>query len=430
MTWKVENIKQLVIIMITLTGLFPIALYYFCIGNAPLVDAYEAMKQLNTKESSAVLVDVREYKAYNSLHIEGAENWPFEQIRKIRSKKNIPEKYRNRSLFLICNNGIASAFAAKKINKYSTKTAASVQGGTSKWISITDQSDAMAPGRLKTSAGELIPFPFQHTPLVEQWIASITAFGIKPLYMSLCFILLFILRRFKAHDITTLRRGLFFFLAGEIFCAVNYIFFGENSYLVEYLHIFGMVLAFGFTTYAIFEALDTRILNISDPQKKCAAINLCPACIKYKADEPCGFRRMLLIMSSSVAVLCFMPLLSSLVPRSYNTNILGVAYNYIHPVIYQIFEIRIAPIMAILFFISSFWAQWSKRINSQHLPKILFSAGMGFFGFSMFRLVIFSVNRDNLVWFVVWEEVTELVYIFGIYAMFFIFRKRLFNTAP
>ncbi len=275
--------------------------------------------------------------------------------------------------------------------------------------------------------GELTPIPFQHTPLIEQWIASITAFGIKPLYMILSFILLIILRNLKTPDITALRWGLFFFLAGESFCAINYIFFGENSYLVEYLHIFGMVLAFGFTTYAIFEALDTRILNISDPQKKCAAINLCPECIKYKTDEPCGFIRLLLIVIPSVVVLCFMPLLSSLVQKSYNTNILGVLYTYIHPVIYQVFEIRIAPIIAILFFISSFWALWSKKMNSLHLSKILFSAGMGFFGFSMFRLILFAINRDNLVWFVVWEEVTELVYILGICAVFFIFRKRFFE---
>ena len=59
--------------------------------------------------------------------------------------------------------------------------------------------------------------------------------------------------------------------------------------------------------------------------------------------------------------------------------------------------------------------------------KALFAAGLGFFGFSMFRLVLFQVWRDNLTWFVFWEEATELIYIIGAGAGLWIFRARLFR---
>ena len=69
-----------------------------------------------------------------------------------------------------------------------------------------------------------------------------------------------------------MKRGLIFFLAGEGVCALNYVFFGEDSFLLEYLHSFGMALSFGFATYAVFQAFDLRILGYSDPKVKCAAI--------------------------------------------------------------------------------------------------------------------------------------------------------------
>jgi hypothetical protein len=42
----------------------------------------------------------------------------------------------------------------------------------------------------------------------------------------------------------------------------------------------------------------------------------------------------------------------------------------------------------------------------------------------MFRLVLFQVYRDNLTWFVFWEEVTELIYIVGVGAVLWIFRRK------
>ena len=59
------------------------------------------------------------------------------------------------------------------------------------------------------------------------------------------------------------------------------------------------------------------------------------------------------------------------------------------------------------------------------MSKIFFAVGMGFLGFSMFRLILFGVYRDNLLWYVVWEELTEFLFI-GLAAIaLWLFRERL-----
>ena len=57
--------------------------------------------------------------------------------------------------------------------------------------------------------------------------------------------------------------------------------------------------------------------------------------------------------------------------------------------------------------------------------KVLFAAGMGPLGFGFLRFVLFTAYRENLVWFAFWEEITELLYIFGVGVVLWIFRKAL-----
>ncbi len=241
--------------------------------------------------------------------------------------------------------------------------------------------------------------------------------------MLLSFVLAVVMRRLKSPDLVALRWAFICFFIGEAFCAANYLFFHEDSYLVEYLHSFGMVLAFGFTTYALFEGLDLRIIRYADPGERCAALDLCLSCKKY-TDTSCGFMQIFQWLIPSLIILAGIPLVVDLHAASYNTEILGTSYNYSHPVVFQIFEIRYSPIVAILFFAGAFFVLRSDKNNSVAFAKILFAAGMGFFGFSMFRLILFGLYRDNLVWYVVWEEITELLYIGLAGIVLWIFRQR------
>ena len=51
--------------------------------------------------------------------------------------------------------------------------------------------------------------------------------------------------------------------------------------------------------------------------------------------------------------------------------------------------------------------------------------GLGCFSFGFLRLVLLSIYSDSMVWFVFWEEATELFFIAGIGLVIIIFKKAL-----
>lgn len=105
-------------------------------------------------------------------------------------------------------------------------------------------------------------------------------------------------------------------------------------------------------------------------------------------------------------------------------------YNYSHPVIYRIFEIRYAPVYAIVLFAAALLVLVFKKKNALALGEILFAAGVGPLGFSLLRLIFVGVNSDNLVWADFWEELTELMYVSGVALVLWTFRRGLFREKP
>jgi rhodanese-related sulfurtransferase len=414
------------ILIIAVTGLLPLALYWFLIGSAPTVTADEAIELLATGGRDLVLVDVRDPESYRAEHLVRARNWPYKDILAVESAAEIPNEFRGKRLLLICDSGITSALAARNLAKHSTGEIFNIKGGLQAWIAKADESCPPDLCRFQTASGERKPLPYRESSLFEQWTVCFAAFGAKPLYIMISFMLAYWLRRSKSADLVALKWALIYFFLGEVFCAFNYLFFNESSFLMEYLHSFGMVLAFGYTTYAIFEGLDARVIRYSAANEGCALLGLCDACIKFKY-VPCGLRRVFKWLAFSFVILGFMPLVADFHPVSYNTTIVGTLYNYSHSAIYQVFEIRYAPALAIHFFLAAFLVLQFSKGEPVPLAKVLFSAGMGFYGFSMFRLILLDLYLDNLVWFVCWEEFTELLYVAIIGIVLWIFRARLFR---
>ena len=273
-------------------------------------------------------------------------------------------------------------------------------------------------------SGPIEPSAFRDSPLHEQWAAVLTGFGVKPAYMALSLVLVIILWRRKLPELAALRWGLLCFFLGEAFCAANYLIYSEDSYLFEYFHSLGMLLCFGFVTYALFEGLDRWLVGYTNSDERCAALPLCHSCIKY-SEVPCGLRRMFYILIAAPIILAFVPLTAQLHPFSYNTNIVGTFYNYSHPVIYQLFEIRYLPIAAIVLLTASLLALIFAKRHEIVWPKILFSGGMGALGFSLMRLFLYAAYSQNQVWFAFWEEMTELVFVIGVGITLWIFRRGL-----
>jgi hypothetical protein len=259
---------------------------------------------------------------------------------------------------------------------------------------------------------------------VEQVAAVLAGFVIKPLYMLHSAVMIVLLWRSRAADLGLLRWGLVFFLLGEAFCTVNYVFFNELSEGVEYLHGLGMILGVSFMMMALLEGTDSRLIHYSSETDRCAALSLCKGCAKYAA-VPCGLRRLFLLLIPCVMVLAGIPLTASTQPVSYNTTIFGTPYNYSHAIIQQLFEIRYAPIAAILFLGLAFAFLALRGSRGVRPSKVLFGMGVGYLVFGFLRLILLDLYSSDMVWFVFWEEATELLLMSAVLAVLLIFRERL-----
>lgn len=420
------KLSGLLLGIITVAGLIPVILYWFTIGRAPSLDVSAAKSLLSTAQSDTMLVDIRPPDEFWSRHLETAVNWPYNTISAVKNTDQIPPQLRDKTLLLICDSGILSAFAARKIAGMTSSPVYSVTGGLRRWIKPDQDLCSLALFKFITSRSESGELPLRSMFVFLQWAVVITAFGIKPLYMLVSLIYAIVLRREKSADMVALRWAFISFFLGEGFCAVNYLFFQEDGYLVEYLHAFGMALAFGFTTYALMVGFDKRIVKYRDQTKRCAALEFCGECYKCRPVN-CNMKEVFLFIIPLMMAFCFMPLVSVPHSESYNVNILGSPYNYSHPVAFQIYEIYYAPAAAPALFMPAFFILLKTPAAISDTAEILFSAGMGFLGFSMLRFVIFTAHRDSLWWASNWEEFTETLFMIGAGWFLWKFRRWLFR---
>jgi hypothetical protein len=219
------------------------------------------------------------------------------------------------------------------------------------------------------------------------------------------------------------------FFAGEFFCYLNYGFFNDESRLVEYLHSYGMAVALAFGMFALFEGLDTRLIHYAAPKEKCAALALCGPCAKY-TDALCGLKRLFQMLIPLAMVLALLPLCAEPHAVWYDTDIVGTRYNYTHPLVHQMYEIWVCPLLALVLMAVAWLVLRFKREASVAWAKLYFSAGLGLFGFGVMRLMLFAPFRDNLCWFNAWEEVTELLGVLAVLGVLWTFRRGLLGAKP
>jgi hypothetical protein len=304
-----------------------------------------------------------------------------------------------------------------------------VRGGEEAWIADA-RNKTGKPWDQFVVGGAVVPPPSRQAPLFEQYAAIVAGYVIKPIYGVLSFALIFILWRARGRspDMCALWWSMTTFFIGEQGCAVDYIFFGGQSYASEYVHCVGMALAFGFATYAIFDGMDRRMIRFSDPAARCAALGLCGRCYKH-ADVPCGLRRTFLIIIPAMMAVACMPLSATIHTPSYNTSIFGAFFNYANPAAYQLFESRYCPIAGIALLAAALAVLLLKKHDPVTLSKVLFAAGMGPIGFGLLRMIVSAPYRDNLVWFTFWEEATELLFTASVAFILWTFRRTLFPQA-
>ena len=400
----------------------PVVVYCVVVGGTPEVTSVEARRLVNTRDSSVVLVDVRSPEAFARQRIRGAVNWPLEEVLSLRSAADVPAQFQNKRLLMVCNSGLQSIQAVRKLRGLGFEDTWNVRDGMAGYI-VSGKIPCSREVVREDFEGTA-PFPLRDSPLHEQWTLFLTGFVVKPAYMLVSFVFIVILWRKRDPDLAALRWCMEAFLLGEAACAVNYLVFNHQSHLSEYLHSFGMVLTFAFGTYSLLEGIDTRMVRFSDPEARCALLSLCKRCYKQN-DVSCALKRLFMFLIPSFFVFSFMPFCTAPKAVSYNTNILRTFYNFTHPVIYQIFEIRYCPLIALVFFAVSFFVLTFKKHDPVSPAKVFFAAGMGGFGFCFLRLVLFGLYADNLVWFNSWEEITELILVLGVGVVLWEFRGSL-----
>lgn len=439
---------RIVAAIVAAGGIAPILLYWLLFGWTPTVSPGEAKRVLREPNSDAVLVDVRDPASFAAGHIDGAVNWPLAGILLAKGTQDVPATLNNCRLFLVCEVGMASRQAAWRLRdpELGVLRAFPVRGGIQEWIRAfaadmgarcfptpgnldaflhkTDPPGGDRFDRWRTGPEQVEEFPFRPSPVGEQAAAVLAYFFIKPVYMLLSLVLAAVLWQRGESDLAALRWSMIAFFLGEAACAVNYGLFRETSYLSEYLHSFGMACAFGFFTYAILEGIDRRILKLSEPGERCAAIGLCRRCIKYTA-VPCGLKRIFLLITPVLIVVAAMLPTADWQDNSYNTYIFGQLYHYAHLRVFQQFENWCCPLAAAVCLSASLALLLLPSQEAIRWAKIPFAAGTGALGFGLLRMILGGAYDQNRVWYLFWEETTELLFILGICLALWIFRRGL-----
>lgn len=398
-----------------LTGLLPILLYWLVFAREPSVSVAEAHAQLAQTNPPSLLLDARPAAACASNPLPGAVNVPFDALHAMTNALQLPPAVSGRRLLVICETGLSGALAVRRLRAMGWPEARNVSGGVEAWLAYGDGQKSAAA--------------FRPMSRFEQWMAVFIAFVIKPIYMLLSFVLIVWLWRQRATDLTALRWGLIWFWIGENGCSIDFLFYARGSNFWEYLHGYGMAAGFAFIAYAALEGIDHRVVKFSPAKERCAALSLCHACVKY-ADVPCGLKRLFALTIPGLALLALMPLSGGFILDSYDATIVNKTYHYFHLITSQLFELRFCPVLAVGLLAASWLVLMFKRHEPVAVSKILLAAGLGPMGFGILRMIFVATFRDQLVWFDVWEELTELLSIFSLAAVLWVFRDGVLTRKP
>lgn len=282
----------------------------------------------------------------------------------------------------------------------------------------------VAPDGSGLGAAKCAALATRDMTLAQQWLAVIAGFVVKPVYMLLVLIWIIWLWRRKEPDLAALRHGLIAFWLGENACTVNYLAFGGRSDFWEFLHNFGMAVGFAFIAWAVLDGVDRRLIKLSPPKERCAALGLCKTCIKYSA-VPCKLQKVFKMLIPATILAAIIPFTAGIKMISYNAVVLGTTETYALMASSQMFENWYCPALAIMLMTASWLVMLLKQNDPVPPAKLLFAAALGPLGFGFMRLFLSGAFADNLLWYVVWEEVTELLFVIAVGYVLWTFRHTL-----
>ncbi len=395
-------------IAIILTGLvLPPLLTGSFLSLTPSIPPEEAAHLLRDfKKDDVILLDARPETEFNKFSLQDSVNLPFNGS---SFAKSIPEKLlkEKKHILVICNSGISSAQAARKLRQMGFLNALNIRGGLDAWLASKSE---LVNKTVRTPHGSANGVSSVVFTLTEQISIFTAAFILKPLYQIISLLVVIMLWRRSDSDLAALRRAMLAFFIGENACALNYIFFNGQNLLMEFFHMYGMLVCFGLASYALMAFFDARVFNFSNKDKRCALLPLCAQCYKYN-DIRCNLRLLFLFVIPATAVLAAMPLTAPIGSHFYIGKVFNSSVIFGHPVIYQVLEARFYPLAALVFFVVSFFTLLFQREAGFEGSKIFYAIGLGPLGFSLMRFLCYWGYKENPLWADVWEEITEFLFI-------------------
>jgi len=388
------------------TGLIlPSLLVAVLLASIPSISPSEAEKQLQDPKQKAILVDVRPEQEFNAFSLRSARNIPIEEALSDQSAAVESLKGANKIL-VICDTGFDGAWATRRLLRKGYRNVVNVAGGMDAWL--TDRSGI--DRTVRTLQGEDRGVSLFAAPLLDQVMIIVTAFGLKPLYQIVSVVIIILLWRRTNTDLTAIKWAMLAFVIGENACAANYLVFHEGSLLMEYLHMYGMLLCFGLVVYAVMDAVDKRVLHFTDRDRHCVLQPQCGTCYKYQ-NVRCNLRSFSLLVIPATMVLAAIPLTGSVGHRLHEGAIFGNAAVFGQPVMYQYLEARVFPVLALCFFPVALIVLLRWKEDGFVAAKLWYSMGMGLLGFSLMRFFFYWGYQDRPLWADVWEEITEFLFI-------------------
>ncbi len=415
------------IITLILIGMIaPPVIFWVSFMRTPSITPEKARQILTASKQDAVLIDVRSESEFQKISLKEAVNIPWDAISS-ESQQSWGEMLKNKKhIFIICRLGALSALATDKLHQLGYPHALNVQGGMDSWLDGGKRTRDIEIMRVKTPHGETDAVPRFQSTLFEQAVICVAAFFLKPLYEIISLVLVIMLWKSREPDIAALRRSMIAFFMGENACAVNFLFFNEQSNLLEFLHTYGMLVCFGFASYALLKTIDIRIIKFSQKKDRCALLPLCKQCYKYQ-DVSCNLRVLSLFAILAGIVVAFMPLTAELESYYYVTKVFGDDVIFGHSMIQEIFEVRLYPLAALFFFVLSFLILYFRKEMGIETSKVLFAIGLGPLSFSLMRFLCFWGYSGNPLWAEAWEEITEFLFIGFVFCIILQVRKVIYR---
>ncbi len=401
---------SLMTVLILCGLLVPPVIFTMLFLQAPSISSENARDIIENGKGKAILIDVRPAQEFDVFHLEGAINIPLAEI---GADENLSwqNQLKNREhIFLICNTGFLSAKATQRLRKLGFANAKNIEGGMDAWLAGGKRDPDREPIRIQTPNGPQPGVLRLEFSLFEQALISFAAFGIKPLYGLISLGLILFLSKSSKTDAVALKWAMIAFFLGENACAVNFLFYDEQSILMEYLHMYGMVVCFGMASYAFMVMLDTRVIGFSDEKEKCILLANCRQCFKY-LPVSCNLRVMFLYLVPATAIIAGIPLSGDLGSYFYVGDVFGGDVLFGHFLYQQVIEYRICPLLSIVFLIIAGFYLFKFREKGMSVAKIYFAAALGPLFFGLMRFIMFEVYDGNPLWAEAWEEITEFIFI-------------------